>query len=198
MISFNLPTFIKFLAGVFLLQGATVLLILMAKDADLEKTGWLVGSLGMLFGVIAALWFSSIASHASQHSYVRASEKFNRQRDRLRLQAHKEKTKEIKNSHQEVLRETRRVQTRSALKLGVATAGVAGLGVLLLFTQFMTLGLLAVSATGGAVLGYGFRARQYPAIGPAADAAAGSLEEKPVGKGRVLAGGKVEDTQGNK
>jgi hypothetical protein len=198
MTLFNLPTFIKFLVGVFLLQGATVLLILTAQDADLNKTGWLVGSLGVLIGVIAALWFSAITSHAKQHSYTLASEKFNRQRDRLRLQANKEKTKEIRNSHQQVLRETRRVQTRSTLKLGAAMTGIAGLGVLLLFTQFMTLGLLAVSATGGAVLGYGFRARQYPAIGPTTDARGGSLEEKPVGKGRVLAGGKVEDTQSNK
>ncbi|MGB5438529.1 MAG: hypothetical protein WBN57_10585 [Gammaproteobacteria bacterium] len=191
MTSFSLPTFIKFLAGIFLLQGATALLLMTAQDADLQKSGWLVGSLGVLIGVIAALWFSSIASHASQHSYVRASEKFNRQRDRIRQQADKEKTKEIRNSHQQILRESRRLRGRSTLKLGAALTGVAGLGVLLLFTQFMTLGLLAVSATGGAMLGYGIRARQYKSIAPPADATAGSLAEKPAGQGRVLAGEKV-------
>ena len=180
MISFSLPTFIKYLAGIFLLQGATALLLMTAQDADLQKSGWLVGSLGILIGMIAALWFSAIASHASQHSYARASEKFNRQRDRLRQQADREKTKEIRNSHQQVLRESRRSQTRSTLKLGVAMTGIAGLGVLLLFTQFMTLGLLAVSATGGALLGYGIRARQYPAIGSSVDAA--------TGQGRLLEG----------
>ena len=191
MNSFSLPTFIKFLAGIFLLQGATALLLMTAQDADLQKSGWLVGSLGVLIGVIAALWFSSIASHASQHSYVRASEKFNRQRDRIRQQADKEKTKEIRNSHQQILRESRRLRGRSTLKLGAAMTGVAGLGVLLLFTQFMTLGLLAVSAAGGALLGYGVRARQYPAIRRTPDATAGSLPEKPTSQGRVLAGEKV-------
>ena len=93
-----------------------------------------------------------------------------------------------------MLRESRRLQTRSTLKLGVAMTGIAGLGVLLLFTQFMTLGLLAVSATGGALLGYGIRARQYPAIGPSVDVAAGSLAAKPAGQGRVLAGEKVAHT----
>ena len=188
MIPFSLPAFIKFLLGVFLLQGATALLVMAVQDAGLHGSGWLVVSLGILIGVIAALWFAAIASHASQHSYVRASEKFNRQRDRIRRQADKEKTREIRNSHQQVMRETRRQRNRSTLKYGgAALAGIAGLGVLLLFTQFITLGLLAVSAAGGAFLGYGVRARQYPAIGQQADATAGSLPGKPVGQGRLLA-----------
>ena len=141
MVPFSLPAFIKFLVGVFLLQGATALLLMTTQDADLRKSGWLLAALGVLIGVIAALWFSAIASHASQHSFARASEKFNRQRDRLRRQTEKEKTKEIRDSHKQVLRETRRVQGRSTMKLGVAMTGIAGLGVLLLFTQFMTLAL---------------------------------------------------------
>ena len=191
MTPFSLPVFIKFLVGIFLLQGATALLLMTAQDADLHKTGWLIGVLGILIGVIAALWFSTITSHASQHTLIRASEKYNRQRDRMRRQAEKEKTREIRNSHQQVLRETRRLQNRSTLKLGAAMTGIAGLGVMLLFTQFMTLGLLAVSATGGALLGYGIRARQYPAIGRSPDTAAGSLAGKAARQGNVLPGEKV-------
>ncbi|HAJ91523.1 MAG TPA: hypothetical protein DCO71_02685 [Gammaproteobacteria bacterium] len=192
MIPFSLPAFIKFLLGVFLLQGATALLVMAVQDAGLHRSGWLVVALGILIGVIAALWFSAIASHASQHSYVRASEKFNRQRDRIRRQADKEKTKEIRDGHQQVMRETRRQRNRSTLKFGgAALAGIAGLGVLLLFTQFITLGLLAVSATGGALLGYGVRARQYPAIGQQADNTADSFPGKPLDQGRLLADEKV-------
>jgi len=194
MVPFSLPAFIKFLIGVFLLQVATALLLMTTQDADLHRSSWLVVALGILIGVIAALWFSTIASHASQHSFTRASEKFNRQRDRIRRQAEKEKTKEIKDSHQQILRETRRLQSRSTLKLGAAMTGIAGLGVLLLFTQFMTLGLLAVSATGGALLGYGIRARQYPAIERPADAVAGKLPGKPPGDARVLTVEKASDT----
>jgi hypothetical protein len=195
MIPFSLPAFIKFLLGVFLLQGATALLVMTVQDADLHRSGWLVVSLGILIGVIAALWFSAIASHASQHSFARASEKFNRQRDRIRRQADKEKTREIRDSHQQVMRETRRQRNRSTLKYGgAALAGIAGLGVLLLFTQFITLGLLAVSAAGGALLGYGVRARQYPALGQQADDTASRLPEKPVGQGHLLAGEKVART----
>ncbi|MDX1696939.1 MAG: hypothetical protein R3308_01565 [Thiohalobacterales bacterium] len=191
MVQFSLMAFIKFLIGIFLLQGATALLLLTAQEADIEKTGWLIGALGILIGILAALWFTAITGHASQHSFARASEKFNRQRDRIRRQAEKEKTREIKDSHQQLLRETRRVQNRSTLKLGGALTGVAGLGVLLLFTQFMTLGLLAVSATGGALLGYGIRARQYPALGRSSNANPAQLEEKTVGEGEVKAGEKI-------
>jgi len=195
MISFSLPAFIKFLLGAFLLQGATALLVITTQDAALNRSGWLLAALAILIGFIAAFWFSAIASHASQHSYVRASEKFNRQRDYLRRQAEKEKTKEIRDGHQQVMRETRRLQNRSTLKLGgAAMAGIAGLGVLLLFTQFVTLGLLAVSATGGALLGYGVRARQYPVISKTGGAGAGGLPEKQAGQGRVLAGEKVART----
>jgi len=175
-----MAVFIKYLVGAFLLQGATVLLVMTTQDADLQKSGWQLVSIGVLIGLIAALWFSAIASYASQQSFARASEKFNRQRDRLRQRVDKEKTREIKDGHRQVLRETRRLQNRSTLKLGLAMTGVAGLGVLLLFTQFMTLGLLAVSATGGALLGYGVRARQHPALGQVPDVVAGNLDSKPV------------------
>jgi hypothetical protein len=191
----SLPAFIKFLIGIFLLQGATALLLMTAQDADLHKSGWLIGLLGLMIGVIAALWFSTITSHANQHTLIRASEKYNRQRDRIRRQAEKEKTREIRNSHQQLLRETRRLQNRSTLKLGAAMTGIAGLGVMLLFTQFMTLGLLAVSATGGALLGYGIRARQYPTIGHSPDAMAGSLPGNTEDQGRVIRQGENEWTK---
>lgn len=188
---FSPAVFIKFLVGIFLLQGATALLLITAQDAELARNGWLLGLLGLLIGIIAAFWFTSITSHASQQSLLRASEKYQRQRDRIMRRAEKEKTREIRNSHQQILRETRRVQTRSTLKLGTALTGVAGLGVLLMFTQFMTLGLLAVSATGGALLGYTVRARQYPLLGRKTGSADGNTIEKQIGQGHVAAGEKV-------
>jgi hypothetical protein len=191
MIPFGIPAFIKFLIGALLLQGTTALLVVTVQDADLHRSGWLVIALGLLIGVIAALWFSTIASHASQHSFVRASEKFNRQRDRIRRQAEKEKTREIRDSHRRVLRESKRSQNRASMKLGAAMAGLAGMGVLLFFTQFMTLGLLALSVTGGALLGYSYRAHQNPAIDRQAGGTADKLATKPVGQGRVLTAEKL-------
>ena len=97
----------------------------------------------------------------------------------------------IKEGHRQLLRESKRVQQRTSWKLGSAMAGIGTLGVLLLFTQFMTLGLLAVSATGGALLGYGIRARQYPALEQTANPAVGSLPGKPDVQGRLAGAEKV-------
>jgi hypothetical protein len=157
---FNIPAIIKFAMGVLLVQGATVLLVIAAQRANLGETGLLLLGLGLLIGLLAALWFSSIASHCSQHALARASEKFSKDRERIRRQSEKEKTKEIKDSHRQLLRETRRVQSRSTMKLAAGLAGLAAVGVTLVFTQFMTLGLLALSSGGGALLGYAVRARQ--------------------------------------
>jgi len=157
---FNIPAIFKFAIGILLVQGATVLLVMTALQANLSETWLLMLCLALLIGLLTALWFSSVASHCNQQTLARASEKFNRQRERIRRQSEKEKTKEIKDSHRQLLRETRRVQSRSSVKLGAALAGLATVGIALFFTQFITLGMLALSLTGGALIGYGVRARQ--------------------------------------
>jgi hypothetical protein len=157
---FNIPAIFKFAIGVLLVQGATVLLVLAAQRADLRETWLLMLGLGLFIGILAAFWFSSIASHCSQNAVARISEKFSKDRERIRRQTEKEKTREIKESHRQLLRETNRLHNRSNRKLVAGVAGLAALGVTLVFTQFMTLGLLALSLGGGALLGYAVRARQ--------------------------------------
>jgi hypothetical protein len=71
------------------------------------------------------------------------------------------------------------VQNRSNVKLGAALAGLATLGVALFFTQFMTLGVLALSLTGGALLGYGVRARQNHLPGKRKAINGGTIEMVP-------------------
>ena len=38
-----MAVFIKYLVGAFLLQGATVLLVMTTQDAGLQKSGWQLG-----------------------------------------------------------------------------------------------------------------------------------------------------------
>ncbi|MEA2079321.1 MAG: hypothetical protein U9P00_05605 [Pseudomonadota bacterium] len=179
---FNIPAIIKFAIGILLVQGATVLLVITAQQANLRETWLLMLCLALLIGLLAALWFSSIASHCNQQTLARASEKFNKERERIRRRSEKEKTKEIKDSHRQLLRETRRVQSRSSVKLGAALAGLATVGVALFFTQFMTLGVLALSLTGGALLGYGVRARQNHLPGKRNAIAGIRVEQMPDGE----------------
>ncbi|MGI9320349.1 MAG: hypothetical protein ACR2O5_02965 [Thiogranum sp.] len=176
---FSIPAIIKFAIGILLVQGATALLVITALRANLRETWVLMLCLALLIGLLAALWFSSIASHCNQQTLNRASEKFSRERDRIRRQSEKEKTKEIKDSHRQLLRETRRVQNRSNVKLGAALAGLATVGVALFFTQFMTLGVLALSLTGGALVGYGVRARQNLLPGKRKAINGGTVERIP-------------------
>ncbi len=175
----NIPAILKFAIGVLLVQGATALLVIAAQRADLRETGLLMLGLGLLIGLLAALWFSSIASHCSQHALARASEKFSKDRERIRRQSEKEKTREIKESHRRLLRETRRVQSRSTMKLAAGVAGLATLGVALVFTQFMTLGVLALSLGGGALIGYAVRTRQNRLPGKRKPSADNPAERAP-------------------
>lgn len=46
------------------------------------------------------------------------------------------------------------------MKTGLMLGGAAGVGVFMVLTQFVTLGLLTLTTAGGAALGYGLRARQ--------------------------------------
>lgn len=176
---FSIPAIIKFAIGLLLVQGATALLVITALRANLRETWLLMLCLALLIGLLAALWFSSIASHCNQQTLNRASEKFSKERERIRRQSEKEKTKEIKDSHRQLLRETRRVQNRSNVKLGAALAGLATVGVALFFTQFMTLGVLALSLTGGALVGYGVRARQNLLPGKRKAINGGTVEKIP-------------------
>ncbi len=184
---FTIPAIFKFAVGILLVQGATVLLVFAAQQANLKETWLLMLCLALLIGLLAALWFSSIASHCNQQTLAKASEKFHRERERMRRKSEKEKTREIKNSHRQLLRETRRVQGRSNVKLGAALAGLATAGIALFFTQFVTLGLLALSVTGGALLGYGVRARQHLRIGKREVVTADAVDRLPnTGRAEIL------------
>jgi len=193
---FSIPAIVKCAIGILLVQGATALLVITALRVNLGETWLLMLCLALLIGLLATLWFSSVASHCNQRTLAIASEKFNRQRERIRRQSEKEKTKEIKDSHRQLLRETRRVHSRSNLKLGAALAGLATVGVALFFTQFMTLGVLALSLTGGALLGYGVRSRQIRLPGKGKISSGVMVEKLPEAEQAELLLPAAKETQG--
>ncbi len=160
MFRFSVTNLVRYLIGILLVQGATVLLVVTALKTNLEQTGLLFLLLNLSIGGLTALWFTSIADGARRESVARAKESFSREREKIRVRAEQEKTKEVKTSQRRLDRERRRVRTGSNLKTGVMIGGAAGVGVVLLLTQMVTLGLLTLSTAGGAALGYGVRARQ--------------------------------------
>lgn len=154
---------LKFLPGILLLQAITVALVLIAP-AELGGWGWLrllipVG----IVGALTAAWLSSLAAHHNKDEISRLQECHAKEREALRVNAERAKYRVIKQAHQETIQEVRRSSTEANIKVGMAFAGAAGIGGLLLLTQFITLGLLMLTTAGGALGGYVFRIRQEKA-----------------------------------
>jgi len=151
---------LKFLPGILLLQAITVALVLLAP-ADLVAWGWLRLLIPVLIvGLLTAFWFNASASHHNKEEISRLKENHAKEREAIRINAERAKTRLVKQAHQETIQEVRRSSTQANIKVGLAFAGAAGLGGLLLLTQFMTLGLLTLTTAGGALGGYVLRIRQ--------------------------------------
>jgi Flp pilus assembly protein TadB len=151
---------LKFLPGILLLQIITVALVLIAPT-DLANWGWLRLAIPVLIaGFLTAFWFGAVAAHQRKDEINRLQECHAKERESIRVNAERAKAKVVKQAHKETLQEVRRTSTQANIKVGLAFAGMAGLGGLLLLTQFITLGLLTLTTAGGALGGYVLRIRQ--------------------------------------
>jgi len=151
---------LKFIPGILLLQVITIALVLIAP-ADIANWGWLRLAIPVLIaGFLSAFWFGSIAAHQRKNEISRLNEDHAEERENIRVNAERAKTKLVKQAQQKTLQEVRRSSRRANIKIGLAFAGAAGLGGLLILTQFMSLGLLTLTTVGGALGGYLLRIRQ--------------------------------------
>ena len=160
MSPFSFVSLAKFLIGILLLQGATVLVVYAALKTDLSQTWLLFGALGVTLGAITALWFSAMAEHARKQSLAKAQASFSREREKLRVRAEQEKSRERTAAQRKLDREKQRAKAGGNLKTGLVIGGAVTAGLVLMLTQMVTLGLLTLTTAGGAALGYGVRARQ--------------------------------------
>jgi hypothetical protein len=135
---------------------------------------------------MTALWFSSIATGARKESLAKAQASFSREKEQLRVRVEQEKIREIKNTQRQAQRQQQRARFGSQAKTGLIIAGGVGAGLLLLMTQMISLGVLALSTAGGAAIGYGVRARQERLASGEGDLLRLGRRAKPV---RVLEAG---------
>jgi hypothetical protein len=142
----------RFLIGILLLQAATALLTYTALMTDLEQTAYLFAGLAALLGFLVALWFDSVVGSVREQSLARQHQRHTREREKLRMQAEREKAKRAVSK--------KKASSGAKLRTGVAVGGVVGVGVAMMFAQFLTLGLLMIGTAGGAAAGYGMRLRQ--------------------------------------
>ena len=150
MILSGLTTLVRFLIGIFLLQAVTGLLVYTAMGTDWHSTWPLFLLLGVSIGVLVAFWFSTIAGGERRHAVARAGQRFSKEREKIRVKAEQIRAKAARSG----------VGRGMSLKTGVAVGGAVGVGVAMMLTQFITLGLVTLTAAGGAALGYSVRARQ--------------------------------------
>ncbi|MEJ2575883.1 MAG: hypothetical protein P8106_04125 [Gammaproteobacteria bacterium] len=160
---------LRFLAGIVLIQATTVLLVLVAGRDAADLASWLpvLIALGMI-ALIAAFWFATVAAHRNQAELERQRADFAREREQFKVAAEREKTRLVRQSHKTLTKQTRRVESRANMKVGAAVAGAAGIGLLMVVTNFVTLGLLTLTGAGAALGGYLLRRRWFdgPTDGP--------------------------------
>ncbi|MEY6433273.1 hypothetical protein ABC977_12760 [Thioalkalicoccus limnaeus] len=158
MFRFSIPSLVKFLVGILLLQAITVLLVYTAQQTNLEETWWLFASLGGAIGILVALWFTSLAEGHRRKAESHLKDRHYREREAFRTKLEKEKAQAVRTTERQITKARSRASSGTMLKGGAVVGGVVG--VMLLMTQFVTIGLLTLTAAGGLLLGYGARTRQ--------------------------------------
>jgi hypothetical protein len=114
----------------------------------------------LLIALIIAFWFSSMAQHYNKDAISKIKENFIKEREKFRVDAEKDKRRVEKEAQKNIVREATTTHAKANFKVGLAVAGVFGVGALFVFAQMVTVGLLAISATGGAIGGYYWRGKR--------------------------------------
>jgi hypothetical protein len=158
---------VKFWPGIILLQLVTLALFYVMGETELDATQlWLtIGLVELLFSVLAAFWFAAIARQCHQDELETIKEVHAREREKIRVNAERQKTRIVNKSHKEMLKETRRAHAGANFKVGAAFAGALALSGLMISTQFITFGLLLLTTAGGGLAGYLARGRQIALLG---------------------------------
>jgi hypothetical protein len=151
---------LKFLLAILLVQAATAIQVAVALRSDNWEVWALLALLTVSLSLGAALWFASLLRHATTAAVSRVKEGFSREREQIRVRAEREKARVVKQSQERIIKDRSRTQNQANVKVGAAFVGVAALGGILLLTQFVTLGFLALTAAGGGIAGYVVRLRQ--------------------------------------
>lgn len=164
MIRHRMSCFIKVIIGVLLLQVVTVLLVVAALRSNLQETLPLFVLVGGLVGFLSAMWFASIYSDGSKLAVSQAKEGFSKEREKLRVKAEKEKARLMVSGEKRAAKGARSGGGGGGRGIGIkgntAVVGAVGIGAVLLFSQFVTLGLAALAAVGGSMVGYKVRSYQ--------------------------------------
>ncbi len=151
----------RFFPAILLIQIITAVLIFTLIKGELNHQLLIILAIfWVIISMLASFWFSSIANQIHKDALVKTLDEHAREREKIRVNAERQKVKAIKKSHQEILKETRRANRKANIKVGSILAISAAVGGAMLFTQFITAGLLVLGTAGGGLAGYLTRMRQ--------------------------------------
>ena len=152
----------KFISGVLVVQIGTLALYYGAGRTGLEDKQLLgaIVLLELLFALLMGFWFSSMARQRHQAELDALREEHAREREKIKINAERQKARVVSKTHKQLLRETRRAHAAANFKVGAAFVGALAFGAAMLYSQFVTLGLLVLTTTGGGLAGYLARGRQ--------------------------------------
>lgn len=153
---------LKFLPGIILVQAVTIALFFAGSQTGQDNTQLLltIGLLEILFSVLVAFWFSAMARQLHLNELNSVNEAHARERERIRVNAERQKSKVVDASQKKILKETRRAHAAANFKVGASFAAALVIGALMLYSQFVTFGLLILTTAGGGLAGYLTRGRQ--------------------------------------
>ncbi len=151
---------LRFLTGGLVLQAtaAGLCYLLMKYDADEQMLIALA-----LLDILILVW-TAFRSVAAARKYNLAAmktlqEEHAKEREKIRVNAERQKIRLLNKNHQQLLKETRRGRAVVSFKTGAVLAGLALSGIII-YSQFMTVGLLLLTAGGSGAAGYLARMKQ--------------------------------------
>ena len=161
----------RYLPGLVLVQLVALALYATNAGAGLAELAMRVAVPALVVTLVTALWFANLARLGAERRQAGLVERHAREREALKVEAvlerervkgdaARERDKALERLRRDSRRTERRTGRLASLKIGGAYLVATGLGVLFLFTELLTLGLLTITTSGGVLGGYLMRWRQ--------------------------------------
>jgi Flp pilus assembly protein TadB len=173
---------LRYLPGLILIQLVAVVLLHVNAGAAPMDLLVRAGLPCAVVTLVMALWFSTLSSSRAEERLAALIEAHAREREQLKVEAvearervqvdalherekvqqaaRREQDKAVDKVRRDAEKRERRVSRGASLKVGATFFTTACLGVLMLLTELLTLGLLTLSTSAGALGGYLLRWRQ--------------------------------------
>lgn len=151
----------RILLGVLLAQSVAAGLMWLNQDNLHTVVGWVSTVIPIIaVALVTAFWFGALNRQAIQSKVSALREEFAHERQRIKIDAERAKAKILKKSQQQITRETKRTHAKANFKVGAAITAAIGFGVFMMFTQFVTAGLIIVASAGSLMGGYMLRLKR--------------------------------------